>query len=794
MTRPTARAVAACAVLSIALAGAPHGGGDAVAGCLAPADVAVDDAGAVGPFWGNESGSLLYVRNPLQDEIQLVLRPAGSLAGEVVARQEEANDFYVGLGRERWLNFNGGSLNATDDFAFTATTYVPDDPFTPEDESLPRRGVYAQRGNTMFEVGRATGDSPFGDGAGGFLKWQSLFDVAACGRTADRGLVVAFTAQLGAPDGRIGIFTWDEINESAVQHVLTGDAAPEGGAFQSFGRLRVNEAGDILFSASAQDGDVITGGMYLLPLGGALRRVAASGDPGDPAPGGGSFAFFTDFDLAGDRSVAFAADLGGGVTGMFRASSPDYTVVEIARSGDETPVGGAFESFTRSIVRIDEGGDISFVAALGDSIGEGLFTLAAGSAEIVGLGVADGVVTGASTGLGRMAYQTEEETHIVAPADGDVEGPDDFRVLRMDFRNSVDPGADSLRVDGTFRLPPWGTGPGRLPPASFRGDAVRETPAGAVTGSGLTRIAEVRIAVSRSPGQELAFGLSGTDDDPVGTGTLNGGSVTVSKVAVAEDGSVAAWSFQSQIGRGTFSCDLDRGTFTLRTSRGDLFQSFEPASFKVALTLRSAGDVQAGHTGDDAVFHRDVRLDADLPRFPAGRRILSDGSQVSGGGLVVDALRVDRKLRVVRNQAAPDVDSDSVSIAGTIRICPGSTPPATPTVQADFALDSIVADRIVLTRLGKSGSRYRWKGELAASGAAQLDFDAVAGTFSFRAKGVAPLPSLVDADFTRDPAVNGSKLTVGGMAVPFSLRVDRVFEDAYDVALVRRPGGKRFER
>ncbi|MCG3134011.1 MAG: hypothetical protein HMLKMBBP_01280 [Planctomycetes bacterium] len=797
MPRPTRRAVLAALALvaaSAAIVGDPRAPRGATAACLAPTDVRVDDSGAVGPFWGNESGALLHVRNPLQFEIELVLRPAGSNAGEVVARQDDANDFYVGLSRERWRSFNGGTLNATEDFAFSAVTYIPDDPGTPEDESLPRRGAYAQRGNTMYEVARATGLSPFDDGSGGLVLWQSIFDVAACGRDPTRGLVVVFSAQLGAPDGRTGIFAWDEASQSPVPLVFAGDPAPEGGVFHSFGRIRVNEAGDLAFSAAAKLGDAFTAGMYLLPIGGAVTKLVATGDPGDPAPGGGSFALLTDFDLAADRTVAFSAELGNDRTGLFRASPPGYAVTELARTGDGTPIGGTFESFSRAIVRIDETGDIAFVASLSGGVGDGLFNVPAGTTELVGLGIADGAVTGASVGLGRMAYQTEDGTHVIAPADGDEEGPGDFRVHRMDFRNSVKPRADTLRVEGSFRLPPWGTGPGELPPAAFRGDAVRETPAGPLTGGGLTRVREARIAVSQSPGQELAFSIGGTDGAPTGSGELNGDPLTVKKLVVAADGGSAAWTFESLMGNGTFTVDLSRGTFALRTSRGDLFPSFEPERFRVALTLRSDGDVQGGRTGDDAVFHRDVRLDCELPRFPAGRRILSDGSAVTGGGLVVDALRVTRKLRALDGGAVVAVDSDAVALSGTLRICPGSTAPVTPTVEADLTLDSIVAERVVMSRVGKSGSRYRWKGDLPGVPAAQLDIDAVAGTFTFRAKGASPLPSLVDADFRRDAAVNSSRAAVGGMSVPFSLRVDRVFEDAYDIAMARRPGGKRFEK
>jgi hypothetical protein len=303
----------------------------------------------------------------------------------------------------------------------------------------------------------------------------------------------------------------------------------------------------------------------------------------------------------------------------------------------------------------------------------------------------------------------------------------------------------------------------------------------------------VRLQVSEASGQTFVFGIGGTETAPKGTLKVNGFDGTVSSFQLSKARDQATWRFSQAVGKGTFSIDLTKGTAKLTLAKGNLNPSFEALRFPVQLTLRTDADVAASRTGAAAYFHRAVRLDADQPNFGSGRRVLTRGERVPGGGLFVDTLRVARKLKVVRGQAAPNVQSDTVTMVGTVRLSPGSTPPTTPTLKASVTIGDAVFADIPLTRAGKKGSRYAGKLTVGDS-VASLQVDSVMGRFTFTAKNVAPLSQCVDADFTPNAAVNGSKTSVGGMSLPVSISIARTYESDFDVAITRLPGGKTFTR
>ena len=116
-TPPRRLTLAIGAALAAAVLGLPGGAG---AGCLAPSDALVDGA-AVGPFWGNEGGFLVYSRDLTGSNATLVRRdPLGGR--ETLAEVGVRNEFFVGLDRETWAQFHAGTINSDGDVAFVAVS------------------------------------------------------------------------------------------------------------------------------------------------------------------------------------------------------------------------------------------------------------------------------------------------------------------------------------------------------------------------------------------------------------------------------------------------------------------------------------------------------------------------------------------------------------------------------------------------------------------------------------------------------------------------------------------------
>lgn len=760
------------------------------AGCLAPSDAIVDGAGAVGAFWGNGDGGLLYVRDVTGNGPQLMRRTpqAGS---EILLEAGTRNGY-----SETWAEFHSGTLSSQGVMAFVASTTVDDDPQTPVNEGLARRGAYVLRGNTPYRIGRYGEPSPIRGGLGEAIPWASFFDAAAERRSSGGFARALFSAQLGAPDGRTGIFRWEEESFTITPIVLVGDPSPSGGTITTVARLRANEAGDAAFFALSRVGEADPiPGLFLALEDGSRLRIVRFGLDGDAAPGGGRFAILNDFGIADDGSVVFSATLASAPspTALFRAAPPSFVPEVVVREGATTPLGGSFGSFEPAKVRLTPSGELVFGVRLSEDVGgEGVFSVASPGAPVLPLANPESSLAVAALGGAAAAYQTVTETHTVVPADGSQEGPDDFRVTKLDLRNNVPLRQDAIRFSGAFRLPAVGEGPGATPPVVLGlGNVERLTPDRAWSGDDLVRIQQVRVQVSQSPGNTFVFGM---DNAGGGTLTFNGVAQGSPKVKLAADGSSAKWSFRANVGRGKLTVDLAKGTFDLRLAEGTINPSFEAAGFRVGFTLLTDDDVAAGRDPQDAFFHHSFPVGAQQKPYGRGRRVVSRGESVIGGTLFVDGLTVKRKLKTVKGQAAPIVDSDTLDLQGTLRICPGSTPPGTPGLGASLRVGDLDLSGIALVRRGRSGSSYRYKSAKGAVPAVTFDVDVVKGTFRLKAKRVPPLSQLVDADFSGASPTNRSDTEVGGMAVPFALWIDRVYEGDFDIPMTRAKGAKAFTR
>ncbi len=791
--RAAARRHGALGVFALAVVAAPA----IYAGCLAPSDAVVDGSNAVGVFWGNTDGELLYVRNTSGTK-ELVRRKLRQ-ASEIVAQAKTRNDFFVGPNPQTWVDFHSGTVNSDGDLAFVASTNAADDPDTRFNETIARRGVYAQPGNRIIQIARFGEPSPFRDGIGQPIPWASFFDAAAERRSDTDFARIVFSAQLLESTGpRLGIFRWDQSTFGITSVVMVGDQSPAGGSITTLARMRANEEGDVALFAGSQVGDSgpISAGLLLILEDGTKLRIVRFGgvDDGDPAPTKGFFSILNDFALADDGTLVFSATVAGGNgSGAYRARPPLYQPEALMEEGGATPLGGTYGSFSAAKVRMAPSGDVLIGVVLSDDVGgEGIFSIAADSSEVLPLANPSSTLGIAVFGGGSGGYQTETETHAVLPADGSEAGPNDFRVAKLDLKNKVPLRQDAIRFSGAFRLPSAGEAVGELAPVVVGlGTYERRTPGRVWSDAELTRIRQVRVSVSRSPGNNFVFGF---DNAGTGTMTFNLVDQRAPKTKVAADGSSATWAFNSSLGRGKFTLDLARGTYDLRLASGTINPSFEPAGFRIGLTLQTEADVIAGRDEDDALFHQAHVIGAAEKPFGRGRRVVSNGAGIAGGGLFVDGLLVKRKLKVSKGQAAPTVASDSIRMDGTLRICPGGTAPGTPGLTASFQLGDLQLSNLRMSRRGKSGSRYRYRSAKGESPVVRLDVDVTKGTFRVLVKGAEPLSQLLDADFSGGSATNGSNVEVGGMTVPFSFFVERVYEDAYDVQLRRMKGGKIFQR
>jgi hypothetical protein len=152
------------------------------------------------------------------------------------------------------------------------------------------------------------------------------------------GGTVVFAAAVAEGRAVEGIFAWSAGRLRAV--ATTGTAAPGmPGVLAGLDAPVVNARGDVAFIATIRRGRESLEAI-LVSSGGALRKVAAQGDP---APDGGAFAAF------GPPVVE-----GKGVPGGIFVVSRDR-VEMVAGAGAETPIGGIFSKFSERIGLNDRG-------------------------------------------------------------------------------------------------------------------------------------------------------------------------------------------------------------------------------------------------------------------------------------------------------------------------------------------------------------------------------------------------------------------------------------------------------
>jgi hypothetical protein len=155
--------------------------------------------------------------------------------------------------------------------------------------------------------------------------------------------VVAFAAVVEQGPVLGGLFTIEEGQPRLA--LAAGSPAPGGGILAKFSeQVAIDDAGSIAFSAVLrQDGRAA--GVFVLDHGGALRAVAATGDP---APGGGIFAAFPSWPvLSRSGAVGFIAAVDGGSSPLSLYLARGGAVERLTGIGDLLADGSSLGSFAR---------------------------------------------------------------------------------------------------------------------------------------------------------------------------------------------------------------------------------------------------------------------------------------------------------------------------------------------------------------------------------------------------------------------------------------------------------------
>lgn len=205
-----------------------------------------------------------------------------------------------------------------------------------------------------------------------------------------------------------------------VKLVGSGDAAPGGGIFASFGNPSLNNKGEIAFAAIVEQGPVL-GGVFMGTRANDLRLVLGAGSP---SPTGGIFARFSErLDLNDAGTIALSAVLrNGGPSAAVFAIENDAPRA-LAALGDPAPGGGSFAAFASWPV-LSQAGSIAFIASVEGGPGA-LAVFLAGPAGLTRVAaVGDALLDGARLAAFPLypAAAIGGQDTVVFPAEAEREG------------------------------------------------------------------------------------------------------------------------------------------------------------------------------------------------------------------------------------------------------------------------------------------------------------------------------------------------------------------------------------
>jgi hypothetical protein len=198
--------------------------------------------------------------------------------------------------------------------------------------------------------------------------FSGLFDGTFFTPASNRNGDVLFLADVDGGSSPRGLFLYRESTQTIVKVAAIGDSSPAGGTIASVGHGSINDAGTAVFVAKGLGGPVE---QILHWQNGVLSKVAASGDP---APGGGTYAWVTtDWATFADQTmipVGPLPDIDNAGRISFRPltslNTRGIVVVQsgvhgwYVKAGDATPKGGTYIDMEAAV--LNDNGQIAFFA------------------------------------------------------------------------------------------------------------------------------------------------------------------------------------------------------------------------------------------------------------------------------------------------------------------------------------------------------------------------------------------------------------------------------------------------
>jgi hypothetical protein len=200
-------------------------------------------------------------------------------------------------------------------------------------------GVFLRDGATTNAVARSGDPTPLGGSFG------TGFNAPAIDGTGR----VFFVAGISGGSSTSAVLSW--MNGSAQSIAARNDPAPGGGTFNNISGI--SAAGNGRFSFASTLNNSTNSGVYTGQSGGALSRVALSGEA---APGGGTYAGTATSSVNASGGVAF--NFSG--SGLYLRTNSVTTA--IAKIGSATTLGGTFSSISGQ--SLGDGNAVAFSASI----------------------------------------------------------------------------------------------------------------------------------------------------------------------------------------------------------------------------------------------------------------------------------------------------------------------------------------------------------------------------------------------------------------------------------------------
>jgi hypothetical protein len=183
---------------------------------------------------------------------------------------------------------------------------------------------------------------------------------------------LAFAALTSAPAAHAAVYFSAGGRTSTL--AVAGRPAPTGGRFTVFNDVILGNRDTVVFLGRTTD-RVAHQGLYLA-RGGKIGPVVVTGQP---APGGGQFTDFANPTINAQDVVAFVGRLTQAAPeGIFTSTEGSITAAALA--GQPAPTGGTFQFFADGSPALNDRGDIAFIAGTAPRETFGVFVLLRGLA------------------------------------------------------------------------------------------------------------------------------------------------------------------------------------------------------------------------------------------------------------------------------------------------------------------------------------------------------------------------------------------------------------------------------